>query len=195
MKKSIALFMCFVVTLSVCARNDTDRNEFSITYGQFTAPQFAYVLGGVFGAAFSLGHFSFENAHMVGAVGVEYVRYVNNWLGFGGTALCDYMTATALSVDSDGNKTPNGKFRLGYASAMPVVKFAWLNRARVGLYTKLAAGAGYTFTNDSSSGENIGFAFQLTPFGVDFGGESFRGFVEAGIGMQGTVNGGVRWFF
>ena len=31
--------------------------------------------------------------------------------------------------------------------------------------------------------------------GVDFGGEQFRGFVEAGLGMQGLVSGGVRWLF
>ncbi len=196
MKKLIALFMCFVVVSSAFAKNDKDRNEFSITYGQFTVPQFAYVMGGVFGAMFTVGHFSFENPKMVGAMGVEYVHYVNNWLGFGGAAMCDYMTATALSVDSDGNKTPNGKFQLGVASVMPVVKFAWLNRPHVGLYSKLAAGGGYTFTGDNADiKDNFMFAFQATPFGVDFGGEQFRGFVEAGLGMQGIVSGGVRWLF
>lgn len=196
MKKLIALFMCFVVVSSAFAKNDKDRNEFSITYGQFTVPQFAYVMGGVFGAMFTAGHFSFENPKMVGAAGVEYVHYVNGWLGFGGAAMCDYMTATALSVSSDGTKTPNGKFQLGVMSVMPVVKFAWLNRAHVGLYSKLAAGAGYTFTGETGEVEdNFLFAFQATPIGVDFGGERFRGFVEAGLGMQGLVSGGVRWFF
>lgn len=195
MRKLVTLLLCLSVPFSALARNDRDRNEFSITYGQFTVPQFAYVMGGVFGAAFSLGHFSFDNAHLIGGAGVEYVHYVNDWLGFGGALVCDYMTADAMSVDSDGNKTPNGKFNLGYASAMPVVKFAWFNRPRVGLYSKLAAGVGYSFANDDSVKDNIGFAFQATPIGVDFGGESFRGFVEAGVGMQGLVNLGVRWLF
>ena len=196
MKKLIALFMCFVVVSSAFAKNDKDRNEFSIAYGQATIPQFAYVMGEVFGAMFSLGHASFENPHMFGAAGVEYVHYVNDWLGFGGTAMCDYMTATALSVASDGTKTPNGKFQLGVVSVMPVVKFAWLNRAHVGLYSKLAAGAGYTFTGDNADvKDNFMFAFQATPIGVDFGGERFRGFVEAGIGTQGIANVGVRWLF
>lgn len=195
MRKLVTLLLCLSVPFSALAKNDRDRNEFSITYGQFTVPQFAYVMGGVFGAAFSLGHFSFDNAHLIGGAGVEYVHYVNDWLGFGGALVCDYMTADAMSVDSDGNKTPNGKFNLGYASAMPVVKFAWFNRPRVGLYSKLAAGVGYSFANDDSVKDNIGFAFQATPIGVDFGGESFRGFVEAGVGMQGLVNLGVRWLF
>ena len=196
MKKLIALFMCFVVVSSAFAKNDKDRNEFSIAYGQATIPQFAYVMGEVFGAMFSLGHASFENPHMFGAAGVEYVHYTNDWFGFGGTVLCDYMTAKTVSVDKDGNKTPNGDFKLGCLSAMPLVKFAWLNRAHVGLYSKLAAGAGYTFTGDNADvKDNFMFAFQATPIGVDFGGERFRGFVEAGIGTQGIANVGVRWLF
>ena len=196
MKKLIALFMCFVVVSSAYAKNDKDRNEFSIVYGQATVPQFAYVMGEVFGAMFSLGHASFENPHMFGAAGVEYVHYTNDWFGFGGTVLCDYMTAKTVSVDKDGNKTPNGDFKLGCLSAMPLVKFAWLNRAHVGLYSKLAAGAGYTFTGDNADvKDNFMFAFQATPIGVDFGGERFRGFVEAGIGTQGIANVGVRWLF
>ena len=196
MKKLVSVLLCLVVVMPVFAKNDKDRNEFSITYGQYTIPQFAYVMGGVLGAAFTAGHFSIENPHLIGAAGVEYVHYVNGWLGFGGAAMCDYMTATALSVDSNGNKTPNGDFKLGCLSAMPLVKFAWLNRAHVGLYSKLAAGAGYTFTGDNADvKDNFMFAFQATPIGVDFGGERFRGFVEAGIGTQGIANVGVRWLF
>ena len=101
---------------------------------------------------------------------------------------------TAIS-NKDGNKTPNGDFKLGCLSAMPLVKFAWLNRAHVGLYSKLAAGAGLFFANGSDAKDNISFAFQATPIGVDFGGEQFRGFVEAGVGWQGIVSGGVRWMF
>ena len=73
MKKFIALILCIIVVMPVFAKNDKDRNEFSITYGQFTVPQFAYVMGGVLGAAFTVGHFSFENPKMIGAMGVEYV--------------------------------------------------------------------------------------------------------------------------
>ena len=61
MKRLIALLLCFIVASPVFAKNETDKNEFSITYGQITVPQAAYVLGGVFGAMFSLGHFSFES--------------------------------------------------------------------------------------------------------------------------------------
>jgi hypothetical protein len=196
MKRTILLLVALSIASGAYAKNDRDRNEITITYGQITAPQFAYMFGGVLGAAFSLGHFSFDHALMFGAAGVEYVHYVNNWLGFGGMVLCDYMTADAYSVASDGTKTPDGKYNLGFASAMPVVKFAWLNREHVGLYSKLACGVGYVFADQSSDpARNFTWSGQVTPIGVDFGGMSFRGFVELGIGMQGLVSGGVRWLF
>ena len=195
MKKFVATLLALAVVFAGYAKNDKDHNEFTITYGQVTVPQFAYVFGGAMGVAFSLGHFTFDNAHMFGVAGIEYVHYVNNWLGFGGMVLCDYMTADAYSVDSDGNKTPKGKFDLGFVSAMPVVKFAWFNRPHVGLYSKLGVGAGLSFDDDSSFGENFTWSGQITPIGIDFGGESFRGFVEAGVGMQGVVSAGVRWLF
>ena len=195
MKKITALLLALVLVIPAQAKDKDSKNEFSITYGQITIPQFAHVFGGVLGAAFTLGHFTFDNAHYFGAAGLEYVHYVNGWLGFGVAGVCDYITADAYNVDSEGNKTPNGKFNLGYASLMPVVKFAWLNREHVGLYSKLAVGAGYSFASGGEVKDNISWAGQITPIGVDFGGQSFRGFVEAGVGMQGIVNAGVRWLF
>ena len=70
MKKLIAFLLCLIVVVPVFAKNDKDRNEFSVTYGQFTVPQFAYVLGEVFGVMFTLGHASFEEPHMYGAAGI-----------------------------------------------------------------------------------------------------------------------------
>ena len=195
MKKIIALFMAAALVLPLNAKDDESRNEVSITYGQATLPQFAYVMGGVLGVAFTAGHFTFENTHFVGSVGMEFIHYSNNWFGYGLAGMFDYMTSDAYSVDSEGNKTPNGKFKLGYVSAMPMLKFAWLRKPHVGLYSKLGIGAGVEVSNGDVTEKNISWSGQVTPIGFDFGGESFRGFVEAGVGMQGLVNCGVRWLF
>ena len=195
MKRVVAILMALCLVLPLYAKDEDSRNEFTITYGQATLPQFAYVMGGVLGVAFTAGHFTFENTLFLGGVGLEYVHYVNNWFGFGGMALVDYMTSDAYTVASDGAKTPNGKFNLGYASLMPVLKFAWLRRPHVGLYSKLGVGAGIALDNGDSAESNISWSGQVTPIGFDFGNESFRGFVEAGVGMQGLVSCGVRWLF
>ena len=142
MKKLIAFLLCLIVVVPVFAKNDKDRNEFSVTYGQFTVPQFAYVLGEVFGVMFTLGHASFEDPHMYGAAGIEYVHYTNDWFGFGGTVLCDYMTAKTVSVDKDGNKTPNGDFARGCSSrtaAMRRTIFRSPSRPRPSAWTSAAS--------------------------------------------------------
>ena len=187
--------MALALVLPLDAKDDGSRNEVSITYGQATLPQFAYVMGGVLGVAFTAGHFTFENSHFIGGVGMEFIHYSNNWFGYGLAGTVDYMTSDAYSVDGDGNKTPNGKFQLGYLSVMPMLKFAWLRKPHVGLYSKLGIGAGLEFRNGDVTQDNISWSGQVTPIGFDFGGESFRGFVEAGVGMQGLVNCGVRWLF
>ncbi len=71
MKRLIALLLCFIVASPVFAKNETDKNEFSITYGQITVPQAAYVLGGGFVSMFCRVQCSFEDARFIGGVGVE----------------------------------------------------------------------------------------------------------------------------
>ena len=187
--------MALCVVFSAYAKDDDSRNEVSITYGQATLPQFAYVMGGVLGVAFTAGHFTFENTHFVGSVGMEFIHYSNNWFGYGLAGMFDYMTADAYNVASDGTKTPNGKFKLGYVSVMPVLKFAWLRRPHVGMYSKLGVGGGLEVSNGDAADKSFSWSGQITPVGIDFGGHAFRGFVEAGFGMQGLVNAGVRWLF
>ena len=193
MKKIIAILLCFLIALSVNAKDY--KNELSFTYGQFTVPQFAYVMGGVLGVAFTAGHFTFENSKFIGAAGFEYVHYTNDWFGYGGTIICDYMTSDAYNVSSEGEKTYNGKFNLGFISIMPNVKFSWFNREKVSLYSKIAVGPGLVFDNDDSLKNNITLAAQISPIGVDFGNNSYRGFTELGIGMQGILNVGIRKLF
>lgn len=193
MKKIITILLCFLIALSVNAKDY--KNELSFTYGQFTVPQFAYVMGGVLGVAFTAGHFTFENSKFIGAAGFEYIHYTNDWFGYGGTIVCDYMTSDAYNVSSEGEKTYNGKFNLGFISIMPNVKFSWFNRERVSLYSKIAVGPGLIFDNDDSLENNITLAAQISPIGVDFGNNSYRGFAELGIGMQGILNVGIRKLF
>ena len=62
------------------------------------------------------------------------------------------------------------------------------------IYYKVRA-VDYSTNQSEDTKDNFAFAFQVTPIGMDFGGESFRGFAELGLGMQGLVNVGIRWLF
>ena len=190
MKKLITF--CITVLLSGTLLFGQDmKNEITVSYSQATLPQTAYLLGGVFGTIFTLGHFQFDNTLFLGALGVEYAHNVNDWFSYGGVATIDYMTSDAYTVDSDGNRTDNGKFNLGWASLMPIVKFTWLNHPKFDMYSKLGAGVGLAF-ND---GEGVSFSAQVSPVCMQFGGGKIRGVLEFGYGMQGIATVGIKRMF
>ena len=189
MKKILALLLSLTLVCSAYASEP--KNEFGLTYSQFTVPQFAYIFGGILGVAFTAGHFDFENPLMTGCLGVEYNHWVNNWFGYGGSLFGEYMTANTYTKDSDGNKTKNGTYDLGFASIMPTVRFRWFNNPHFGMYSKLGAGLGLAFSDDCEPT----FSAQVSPVCMDFGGDSVRGFLELGVGMQGIVSLGVKKMF
>lgn len=76
---------------------------------------------------------------------------------------------------------------------MPQVKWSWLNRKYVSLYSRVAAGAMYAYyINDDN---RFWPDFQLSPFGIEVGRRQWLGYVEAGAGTQDFVQGGVVFRF
>jgi hypothetical protein len=189
--KKLLLILGLLVSFAVNTKAQVYKNEVSVVYSTFTVPQAVYVFGGVFGAMFSLGHFTFDNTIMSGALAFEYTHWVNNWFGYGGSVYGEFMTADAYSVDKDGNKTPNGRFNMGFASLTPMAKFMWFNHPRFGMYSKIAAGLCVGFSEEPSFVP----AVQVSPVCMEFGGGSWRGLVEIGIGMQGILAAGVKKSF
>ena len=167
------------------------KNEFSVTYSQFTVPQFGFILGEVFGIMFTAGHVEFENPLMTGALGVEYTHWVNNWFGYGGSVFGEFMTANTITKDSNGNKTKSGSMNMGFASIMPTARFRWFNNPHFGMYSKLGAGLGLAFSDECQPTVSV----QPSPVCMDFGGDSVRGFLELGVGMQGIVSLGIKKMF
>ena len=182
------LLLALFLTVSLTARER--KNEWGLSYSQLTLPQGAYVLGGVFGAVFSLGNFTFENMVMPGALSLEYTRYINDTFGFGGGVTGDYMTADKYT-GKDENRRYDGKFSLAIVSLMPHVKAYWFNHPHFGMYSKLAAGCAFQL-GDSPG---VSFAAQVSPVCMDFGGDVWRGYLELGAGMQGLVTLGIKKIF
>ena len=189
MKKVLATFLLTVLLAGSLTARDR-KNEWGLTYSQFTLPQAAYVIGGVFGVAFSLDNFTFENMKLPGAVSLEYTRYVNDTFGFGGSVTGDFMTADKY-IGKDENRRYDGQFSLAMVSVMPHVKACWFNNPHFGMYSKLAAGCAFQ-VGDAA---DMCFAGQLSPVCMDFGGDALRGYLELGFGMQGIVTVGIKKIF
>lgn len=193
----IAITAALMALLTVCGTAkayERPQNELSVTYGYVTIPQFAETIGAVFGTAFSLGYWQISNMHMYGALGAEYFYSLNKTFSVGGVALLDITRGDAIHKGKDGEPDTNlGKYNFTFISLMPAVKATWFDRAKGGMYSKLAFGASLAVLPQSSVSANV--AFQISPVCGEFGGENTRGFVELGLGMQGLISGGVRCRF
>ncbi len=88
---------------------------------------------------------------------------------------------------------------------MPELRFSYLNRPHVTLYSAVAAGASLFFGKQVYAKQYGGFSrekiskvypsCQLTAFGVRAGGEHLFGSFELGVGMKGFVLGGIGYAF
>ena len=163
----------------------------SVSYGYFTASQFVAVLGGVFGAAFSLGHATPEDIMSTGSIQLEYLHRTNNWLWIGGSLSGEKDTLVMSSKDSDGNTTGTSKSDIISGDLCFTAKANWLRREKLALYTRLSAGILTTFQAESSIAPSV----QLSLIGFEAGNQNCRGFVELGAGMHGIISGGFKYLF
>ena len=124
-----------------------------------------------------------------GTISVNYMRRLNDWLWLGGNVNYEYVTLDLLSYE-------NGEISSYGISAIPIMavgKAAWCRRKHVSLYSKLGIGVTPVFIQGGTI--KVKPAVQLTPIGVEFGGNHVFGFVEGGFGLQGVLIAGMRFPF
>ena len=195
MTKFLSRLGALIVAVSLCANagaQSSCTHEFAVSYGLGSTSGFiavsASVIAAIFGAEIDYA--------FIGPVAGEYFYHVSDLVGLGGV--------TTVAAFKDKNKP--GETPMTCVSLLPGVKLDWLRREHFGMYTKLCAGAAYLTnsrskdeTKDESEGKaaspgSLFFNFQASLLGAEFGG-GVRGFVEAGVGEQGFVIGGVRFRF
>ena len=179
------------VALSLCTHagaQSTCTHEFAVSYGIGNTTETLAVIASVIAATLTANvDYSF-----IGPVSGEYFYHVSDLVGVGGI-----VSFTAFKDKNAPAEQPMTSIAL-----LPGVKLDWLRREHFGMYSKLCAGAAYMTNSSSKTDENgdtvrtgsLFFNFQASLLGAEFGG-GVRGFVEAGIGEQGFVIGGVRFRF
>ena len=140
---------------------------------------------------------------------VEYYYHVNSVVGIGGYAAYTGTYRDLYDVWKDNNngvvhKNNCGKARHHNLSFIPTLKFDWLRREHIGLYSK--AGVGITIMNETQKDDKNSNGIdksetsvipniQLTFIGCEAGNQTWRGFAELGLGEQGLCAAGVRYKF
>lgn len=170
-------------------------NELSVYYGQGSLMNIAVGLGGAFGTVFSLGAARVDEMSSSGTIALGYHRYVHRSIAVGGVAGyegCTLRFAQMSGHDGNGNPVYESDSRKGNCSfffIMPSVAVKWFSLPSVSMYSRVAAGAMLGISDETSK---LLFAFQASPVGLDFGGMTVRGFLEAGFGCQGILIAGLR---
>lgn len=172
--------------------NEGPVNDINISYGYFTVTQFATVLGGVLGAAFTLGHAAPTDILSTGSLQLEYLHKTNSWLWLGGGVSGEIDTLVMEGRDSDGNPTGNTtKSDINTMNVFATAKANWLRREKLALYSRLSAGVFAAFGEEPSLAPSV----QLGLIGFEAGNLNSRGFIELGIGMHGVISCGFRHLF
>lgn len=201
MKKTI-LITCLIAFFSgsAFAQLDTvrsNKNEFSIGYGHFPASSFR----------FSPGCLIYPETDNIGAFYVTYTRRLSKVIGIGVTTCIDPILLN-YHDHVNGESTLICKVSQNSISILPHLKINWLNTKYVNLYSKVAPiGIRYcTYKQKEyypdlyeiqspydSFADKIGYAYQITPIGVEVGTKRCAGFMQVGIGMEGIISIGFRY--
>ncbi|MCQ2287889.1 MAG: hypothetical protein MJZ74_02200 [Muribaculaceae bacterium] len=181
MKSIIVFFMTLCLVAPMARAQDREvqmpANEAGVSWGVMPAPLWL----NVFETVFSLGKASFKNDTQ--AISAHYMRNLNKTFAVGGDVTFQHQWGA-----SEGRNVQSAT----YVTVMPSARARWFNRKRVSVYSRLAVGACVCMPKGKEEENDVFFAFQASPVGVDFGSEKVRGFVEVGAGFQGFVLAGVK---
>lgn len=188
MKKIIALVAVSIICICSCFGQDFKRNELSLGYGAVLETDFIDVL---VMAVEAIGGETKRNNFTLGSINAGYCYNFNKVLGIGAT-----MSYSMNSYQVWNDEQKLGREQKNYYTIMPVIKANWFNRDKIKLYSYLGAGAIVYHYNRVGEDDSDGviFAFQLSPIGIELGGNwSFYG--ELGVGQMGSFGAGVRYKF
>ena len=188
-----------MATMSVNAQEDYEKSkhEIAISYGYLSTSQWfnAFIMDD--NILEGLDPVKVSN---IGPLSAEYFYNVKTWLGVG--AIFSFGQVTSKYNRTTDNAEVYTNKNTSY-TVMPAVKFNWFRAAHFGMYSKL--GVGVIFCDMKAIPVNpadrtkkelrIGFNWQASLLGIEFGGTHFRGFLEGGVGEQGVVLGGFRYKF
>lgn len=195
MKKIFLLVAVSMLTITgVNAQDDDPKQAIGISYGWMSNSDWLNIFESVGSAIVGS---SFQNDKYFGPLALEYYYHLEPWISVG--AIMSYGQLTE-DVYFAGEK--EGDLKNMYFTLMPAVKFDWLRRDIVSVYSKL--GVGYTLRNESLKYDDSKYEdtnqsefhvnWQVSLIGVELG-RKLRGFAEYGVGEQGMLAIGMRYKF
>lgn len=200
MRKTIIAILC-VITLTSNSfaqhRHSDQYNEIGITGGPISAMG-SLIYGSIgfwnaFGSA--LSHTA-TDLDLFGEYGLHYYYQVKPWCQVGLKA--SFEAARLTHYTDTLSVTIKDQSKMAFITLMPSVRFTYLNRPWVRLYSGVDVGCSYYLNKDvnhltkadEDKDNNFLFAFNVTAFGVNVG-KKFFGMFEANFGYDSFLKAGI----
>ena len=174
------------------------KHQFAVSYGVIPNSAWISAIEDVETIVSSVGLVGYDNDKDLGAISVEYLYQASDLVAVGATGVYAHTTKDIIF---ELDKSKGGTATSDFITIMPVVKFDWLRRESVGLYSKFSAGVSVIKENQEWRGADdykhtsACFNFQASLIGVEAGNTNIRAFAELGVGEQGMAVVGVRFRF
>jgi hypothetical protein len=128
-------------------------------------------------------------------LGVEGGRWFKEWLYFGGAAVWTGGFDTLYDAYPYPVRSRLYTYTNHNISLMPIVRFAWLRRGIVQLYSGVGLGMSLSVAERVDDRHVVAdVAFDVTFFGISVG-RNFFGYLDIGAGSRGVVSFGVGYRF
>lgn len=197
MKKILFLLATAMLTVTGVNAQSETKHEIAVSYGWLSNSDWLNIFENVVDAAFGE---TYEDNLFFGPVNLEYFYHFEPWFGVGAMAAYGQLSQDIIKNSSKENI---GTLDNRYITFMPAVKFDWLRRDIVGLYSKLGAGVTWrsekrNYTNgttaDATDKSDLHVNWHVSVIGVEIG-KQLRGYAEYGLGEQGMLQMGIRYRF
>lgn len=219
------IILCGTVSVNTNAQTTSyysTRHEVGVTVGagsiteifsgiaDFTEIAISSVVSTVITGGAYTAHYTYGDESYIPTISAEYYYHVNNVIGLGGYVALNGMSRDMYFEWTDNNSGSRHKDKVGTAkrrnvSIIPTVKFDWLRKKYIGLYSKAGVGISILYETQKDDIDKPGATdysstdvipnIELTFFGFEAGSQSWRGFAEYGLGEQGIICAGLRYKF
>lgn len=199
-KLFIGILMVVLLTpFTANAQNKSELNELSVSYGIIPASQLWDNFAITATDLYSGGHYQSNNTKCWGALSIGYSYKLAKNIRLG-------LTYSFSQINEDivlGSSSALGAKNDTYNVLMPNVKFYWLKKNIITLYSRGGAGvvlakSEQEFDNNQQANKTENktiFAWQASPLGIEIGRSKIVAFAEAGIGYMGSFQIGVLFRF
>lgn len=192
--------VALMATVGIYAQDgyEDSKHEIGISYGALSNSTWQSIGESIGTSIVSVGKVRYDDGDIIGAIGLEYFYHVSPVIGVGALATYTKETKDMYVFDEKSGEAKNT-----FISVLPAVKFNWLRKKYLGMYSKVAAGVTFTSKKEdytrgdteNRSENKVNFNWQVSAFGLEAGSPYIRAFIELGVGEQGVALTGIRFKF